>query len=172
MIRFLIYIIPPIILLLLGLNFIDADGRRMAVYSFDRDSRIISRLFPAQRLMGMTNGSQTIKQTPVYFTVRAPFPYDQARVTVQYTAPAQSVVILGIERQGAGWNYETARPDSNGTAEFDLTGARATDGLLSFLISTDKPQSQPTSIVLNSISVELTRSASLWQELWQKLTRV
>ncbi|MEK7584038.1 MAG: hypothetical protein AAB490_02240 [Patescibacteria group bacterium] len=114
---------------------LNPSGVRRLRSSLDESSVMISPLFPAQRLFGVEDGRQRVKTEPVYFRVRYPRGYHEAVVTVSVDNPASLEWEIGLESEGGEWSYDLKKPDSNGSAQFNLRSAKITDHSLRFIIA-------------------------------------
>jgi hypothetical protein len=157
MITVLIYSVPVCILLGLALYDINLSGVRSYVYTFEKDSPTISKLFPAHRLEGIDDGHQKLTTEPVYFRVRYPHTYEVATVTVAALNPSHTPWRIGLEVVGGEeWSYFFETPNDNGSVNFDLTQARITNRSIRFMI-TQQADSGGPDLSIESIEVTLSR---------------
>ena len=128
--RWLIACIPCLILGLAVIYDLNPSGVRIMHYDFSHESPQISRLYPANRLDGVTAQGQKVLAEPVYFRVRYPQTYDQAVVDIRYYNQGQSLVQLGLQVQGSEeWSY-FLRPIENSTFD-SAPWSRVTSGTMS-----------------------------------------
>ncbi len=105
-VRIILYLIPLALLVTIVTWNIDIDGRRVAEYQFDQDSPFISRLFPANRLSAMTETGQKVLSEPVYWRVRYPQRYSQAKIDISYSNEGQDLLQIGLKQYGGDdWQY-------------------------------------------------------------------
>lgn len=153
-----IYISLPVFFVVAFIIAYNPSGTRTFEYSFDRPTGMISQLFPAHRLEGVSNGSQVLTAQPVYFHARYPRSYDTATVIVSVENPRELVWNIGLEIEGSDdWSYTVEQPTPDGIATFKLDAARITEGNVRFLIGvTDwRPTSE---FAIHNIVVTLSRS--------------
>ncbi len=128
--RWVIALLPVIFLGSAVIYDLNPSGVRIMHYDFLHESPQISRLYPANRLAGVTAEGQKVLAEPVYFRVRYPQAYDQAVVDIRYVNQGQSLVQLGLQVQGSQeWSY-FLRPIENNSFD-SAPWSRVTSGTMS-----------------------------------------
>jgi len=111
-IRFFIYLSPFLLLIILIYKDFAPSGKVSFSYDFSRDSPVITKLFPANRLSDpqkIQNNEyyQEILKEPVYFETRLSQKFNQAQVELVFQNPESSLFQLGLAIKGEkDWNYQ------------------------------------------------------------------
>jgi len=107
-----IVVIAPFYLLYLALiKDIVPSGEITYSLDVEKQSSVITPLFPANRLdfasKYQSSGWQKIIKEPVYFEVRLPRKFDTAEVEVEYSNPGKTFIQTGLRTKGdLEWNYD------------------------------------------------------------------
>jgi hypothetical protein len=105
--RFILFLLPPIFFICMAVIDLNPSGVRHVRYDFSKDSAVISRFFPANRLAKAGADGQQLLSEPVYFRLRYPQNYQQAVVNMDYSNKGQGLVQLGLQVANEGdWQYE------------------------------------------------------------------
>ncbi len=154
------YSVLPLVLVCALLIEINPSGIRHMEYQVGTPSPLVSQFFPAQRLTQPESGSQTVKEQPIYVTVRYPHRYDTATITVLGDNPYHIAWKVGLAtgQTPGSWSYTLAEPTSSGSAAFDLAGAQVSDGRLRFIITTPTLTAGRT-FVLKGVTIDLKRES-------------
>lgn len=166
--RVLMYIFFPMLIVYASIVELNPSGTRRLEYRVGQTSSLVSQFFPAQRLTKPLDGSQVMLQEPVYVTARYPHRYDRVVVTVDVDNPSDLDWRIGIARGAGSWSYEVVQPDTNGSASFDLAGARVTDGRLRFMVSVPRGIDEDL-FALGGVTIDLHRE-SLLQTVQRKFS--
>jgi len=113
------------------------DGKIGYVYDFGHDNFFIGKLTPAERVEPPAGGGQKIIGEPVYFSLRTPRRFDQAKVTIKYRRAnggdtAAPVIEAGVLADKTIWRYDL-KPVDNGIIDrlaADWSAIREGDTLL------------------------------------------
>ncbi len=70
-------------------------GKIEYVYNFSRPDYFIGKLTPAERVEAIQDGTQKIIGDPVYFSLRTPRRFDQAKLTLKYRNEAETNFPVG-----------------------------------------------------------------------------
>lgn len=104
---FILFLLPPVFFVTMAVIDLNPSGVRHVRYDFSKDSAVISRFFPANRLAKAGADGQQLLSEPVYFRLRYPQNYQQAVVNMDYSNKGQGLVQLGLQVANEGdWQYE------------------------------------------------------------------
>ncbi len=102
----ILWLVPILVIVwLLNKNLVPS-GTLEAVYDFTKPSPYISELRPGGRLTPIQNGTQTIIDDPVFFSVRPPSQFDSAEVEVVYQNHGAPIIELGAQVGSEDWQLD------------------------------------------------------------------
>lgn len=109
--RLFVYLFPLILLFVLIYKDFSPSGKVSFKYDIFRDSPVITKLFPANRLADPQQipgdgHYQEILKEPVYFETRLSQKFDQAQIELTFKNPQSTLFQLGLATAGEDeWNY-------------------------------------------------------------------
>ena len=120
---------------------------------------------------------------PVYFDLRLPQKFDQARIKLWYQKESQTSLQIGPALDLGNWqwqlqdiHYLTTKDNwLFGTAQYDLTHVQMDNNRLRFLISSPGLDTSGQEIIFNKIEIEfINPPLDCWSQLknWLKFTNL
>lgn len=149
---------------------------------FSKKNPMFSVLFPEQRLIKNSDGF-IINESPVYFDLRSPIKFDNAKITIEFQNPESTDILLSVQTDQGDWifeNYFLYKNDEK-TNDFikkdvliDLKNAKIQNGNLKFMISVPEISKIQKKPIIKSINADLyvTRQRSIkkaYLELFKSL---
>ncbi len=172
--------IPIVILAVLVYKDINPSGYLYAEHDFcTLHHPMISKFSPHGRILDIDKNdvgcTQRMVIDPVYFDVRMPQTYDQARIKLWYKKDNSVPLRIGPAMDLDAWQwqlkdiqyYKTKGEWQFGLARYDISGVDYDGNDLRFLISSPGLDENQSQIVFNKIQIELIKqplTASNWQD--------
>ncbi|MFH1412734.1 MAG: hypothetical protein ABIG10_01765 [bacterium] len=116
--RLLLYLILLAIIVFLVCMYIVPSGHIIYTYNFRSNSDFIGKLTPKDRVIKPSNGEQIIIGNPVYFSLRTPRKFDQAKITLKYKNKEDHLLVIesGVLVDKDIWRYDL-KPVQNKTID-------------------------------------------------------
>lgn len=158
-------LIPVIILAVLFYQDFNPDGYLKVDYDFCREDPFVSKFSPPGRVLEIekikTVAAEDCRQKmvidPVYFDVRLPQKFDQARLKLWYQKDADSTLQIGPAQNLAAWQWQLKDISYSGTAEYDLRTVPMDKNDLRFLISSPGLDVSGKEILFDKIEIEFIK---------------
>ncbi len=186
-IRIILILIPVSILAVLVYKDFNPAGYLKVDYDFCHSDPFISKFSPHGRVLDIqqqgTDCTQPMVIDPVYFDLRLPQQFDQARIKLWYQKDSSTPLTIGPALDLANWQWQlqdihylkTEDDWLLGTAQYDLTHAYMDNNRLRFLISSPGLDISGHQIIFNKIEIEfINPPLDYWSQFknWLKFTNL
>lgn len=116
--RLILWLILLAVIIFLLWQWIIPSGQISYNYNFYSDSGFIGKLSPKERVLPPKSGQQAVIGNPVYFAVRTPRQFEQAKLSITYKNEVENLPVMeaGVLVDKAIWRYNL-QPMQNRTID-------------------------------------------------------
>ncbi len=180
-IRIILILIPIIFLGILIYKDFNPAGYLKVSYDFCRPNPFISKFSPHGRVLDIqqdNNGcTQQMVIDPVYFDVRLPQKFTQARLKVWYQKESNTELKIGPAINLDQWQWQLKKPIYTrtinnwqlATVDYDLTYLIMNKNILRWLISSPNLDTHQQKIVFDKIEIEFFKEPLNRNNIWLRL---
>jgi hypothetical protein len=163
-IRIILIFIPIVILGTLVYKDFVPTGYLKVGYDFCSADPFISKFSPNGRVLGIENCTQAMVIDPVYFDVRLPQSFDEARIKLWYQKDSDTKLQIGPAENLDAWQWQLRDIEYMGSkgdwmignAIYDLSTTQYDSNDLRFLISSPGLDASGSEIVFDRIEIEFS----------------
>jgi len=179
-IKIILILIPILILGILIYKDFNPTGYLEVSYDFCQSTPFISKLSPYGRVLNIQKDrgecTQLMVIDPVYFDVRLPQRFDQAKLKIWYQKSVDTPLKIGVAQDTRTWQWQLRdivyRRSINGwqlgSAAYDLSAVALDKNNLRFMISSPQLDKHHQSIVFKRIEIEFFTTPLSQRNFWPR----
>lgn len=181
LLRLILGIIFLILLIWLFFQNLVVGGELRVVRDFCSSTRLISDLYPEDRVGGLERKGEVCWQRifvePVYFELRVPRTFSEIELEIVYQNPQHPILQLGLMKKKNNlldWDFQLKKVSQEPSLDWQRAKVRFQGGeeylnnhALEFMVSAPGLTEERHEIKIREIKVHLFRSSFNWQDFWQ-----